>query len=473
MRHAVLRAALLLLALGLLAPARALAHTGLRSATPAAGDTLSRAPEELRLRFYEAVEPAVAHLELAGPSGTVALGPLESPAESPQVLAARIRGPLVAGTYTVAWQVVGRDGHPVRGSYSFTLAPGAEGLAPPEAAPAAPASPAASPPPPPLPGAGFDAQSPLYAAVRWLTFLGVLGVVGAAVFRLGVLPLVRCRDAALHRALLPAGERAARVGLAFAALAGVAAVLRLLAQAYALHGAAGVLDAGLVGGLLSRTLWGWGWLLQAAGVVAALAGFVLAARGRRGGWVLAAAGAVALAFSPALSGHAGAADPAALAVLADGVHVLGAGGWLGSLLAVVAAGVPAALRAQEGERGRTLAALVNAFSPTALLFAGVVVLTGVVSAWLHLGALADLWETAYGRTLLLKLAVLPVVFGTGAYNWLRVRPALGRGEAAGKLRRSAAVELAAGVVVLAVTAALVATPPPADTAPPPAAGAER
>ena len=75
------------------------------------------------------------------------------------------------------------------------------------------------------------------------------------------------------------------------------------------------------------------------------------------------------------------------------------------------------------------------------------------------------WESAYGRTLLLKLALLSAVFGTGAYNWLRVRPALGSEVAAGRLRRSAALELAVGVVVLAVTAVLVATATPSPVGP--------
>jgi copper transport protein len=112
------------------------------------------------------------------------------------------------------------------------------------------------------------------------------------------------------------------------------------------------------------------------------------------------------------------------------------------------------------------AGLVRAFSPTALAFAGVVVATGLLASWLHLGSFAALWQSVYGRILLLKLALLVVVFGAGAYNWLRVRPALGAPPAAARLRRSAAVELATAAAVLAVTAALVSTPPPAEPAHP-------
>jgi putative copper export protein len=198
--------------------------------------------------------------------------------------------------------------------------------------------------------------------------------------------------------------------------------------------------------------------------MAALGGFLLARRRPRAGWALAALGAVALAFTPGLSGHA-AATPgrAALAVLSDAIHVLSAGGWLGSLLVLLAAGIPAARRLGEGRRGEGVAALVAAFTPTALLFAGILVATGLFAAWLHLGPVQNLWQSEYGRTLLLKLGVLVLVFGTGAYNFLRVAPVLGGDTGTRRLRRSAGFELAVGAVVLAVTAVLVATSPPVDT----------
>jgi putative copper export protein len=132
---------------------------------------------------------------------------------------------------------------------------------------------------------------------------------------------------------------------------------------------------------------------------------------------------------------------------------------------VLAAGVPAALALGPERRGPAVAALVNAFSPTALAFAGVTALTGLFAAWLHVGRPAALWETGYGQTLLVKLAVLSLVAGTGAYNWRRVRPALGDDTGTARVRRSAAAELAVGAVVLLVTAVLVATPTPADDQP--------
>lgn len=472
-------AALALALLALLLARPASAHTGLQSASPGDGDSLSVAPETLRLTFFGAVDLPLASVRLVGPDGAeVGLAPLERASDSERVILARIAGPLRAGPHMVHWQIVGADGHPVRGEYTFHVEAGAQGLA------AEPVGPAAAAPPAPEPVAGapaphamdapsFDAGSPLYAAVRWLTFLGLLGAIGAVAFRAPVLSLVaRQEDGAGRRVIEPAARTAATVGLAAVALLAVALALRLFAQSHAVFGG-GPLEGGRLGMLLGGSTWGWGWILQAAGTALALAGFALARGGNRAGWVAAGIATVALGVSPALSGHAAASEATGPAMLADALHVLGAGGWLGSLLAVVLVGIPAALRLPGEERGPAVRALVNAFSPAALAFAALVVATGVFAAWIHLQSVPALWESAYGRTLLLKLAVLAVVFGTGAYNWLRVRPALGGETAAHRLRRSASVELAAGALVLAVTAFLVATPPPAEAPDAPAVAVER
>ena len=475
-----------LLAFVLLTPATALAHGKLKSSAPAAGSHLSVAPTELRLTFTEATEVTFTRIELFGPdSQMVALGPIAfTDGDARRVVVAAIRGALREGTYTVAWQMAGADGHPVRDRFTFMVMPGASGLAdPPTAGVATPVpgeaaagvvAPGQTPPPAAhhdpatMPDqAGFDAESPLYVAVRWMTFTALLVALGAVAFHLFVLGFLRRAEGPAREPdspmLAPASMRAAALGLWAVALLGVAALLRLYAQSYALHGAESALDPVLVATMLRRTMWGWGWMLQAVGVAVAVAGFLMARRGRRSGWAIATLGVVALAFTPALSGHAAAVPRlTSLAVLADGLHVIGAGGWLGSLLFVVVVGLPAAYRLPEGERGGGAAQLINAFSPTALAFAGIVAATGVFSAWLHLDAVSALWQSEYGRMLLLKLGILSVVAGTGAYNWLRVKPALGNIEGAVRIRRSGTLELAVGVLVVVVTAVLVATPTPMD-----------
>jgi putative copper export protein len=210
-------------------------------------------------------------------------------------------------------------------------------------------------------------------------------------------------------------------------------------------------------------VWGLGWLLQAIATCAFVMGMLIARapHGRTAGWMGAAGSVVLLAAVPGLSGHAAGVERlTALAIVADALHVLAAGAWIGSLLMVLSIGIPATLGTTAAACG-SVAMMVRAFSPMALIAGAVVGTTGLVSALLHVGAVGNLWGTGYGRALLLKVALLTLVGATGFYNWRRVLPCLGTDdEGTRRLQRSARVELAIAAAVLLVTAVLVALPTP-------------
>ena len=119
-------AVLLLTALAvLLGAAPAQAHDYLVSSTPAAGSTITTAPERVTLTFDAAVlntgngsdvltvtGPGGKHFETACPV-----------VRNDDVSAAVRLGP--AGSYTVSWRVVSADGHPVADSLRFRYAPAA------------------------------------------------------------------------------------------------------------------------------------------------------------------------------------------------------------------------------------------------------------------------------------------------------------------------------------------------------------
>ena len=458
----------LLLFSALLAPlAEARAHERLVSSSPSAGDTLAVAPTELRLTFSSRVQLAFSGLELLGPDGRpIPLGTLHSPADSATVLVAAVMQPLAPGSYTVAWRTGGADGHPVRGRFEFVVAgPAAQGTAANTSEASADSSARsgaagahaghANDTIPPAGESDTSTDSPLQTAVRWITFLTLIGVIGVAAFRWLVLRGVAPTASA---ELVTRGERGARtIGLALGAVLLVAVFARLAAQWAALGG--GELHVPMME-VLTTTVWGWGWLLQLAGTLAALAGLALALRSRAG-WGIVLVAALLLALSPALSGHAAATGSLApVTIAADALHVLGAGTWIGSLLLLVLAGLPAALALPSADRGAAAARLVNRFSPVALGAATTLILSGAVSAWAHLGSLDALLGTTYGRTLVVKLALVALVVALGAFHWRRARPALGSEDSARRLRRSAGAELGIAAIVLLVTAILVATPPP-------------
>ena len=434
-----------------LVPAAVRAHGALRSSTPPAGAQLRSAPTEIRLTFNEAVVAGASRIALLGPSGPRTLGQARVRDQEPKVLVVAVDGPWTSGEHTVRWQIAGKDGHPVRGEFAFTILP--------EAIPAMP-SPvdtpstdvaAAAPESPATPGDPGEVGSPAFVAIRWLTFGAILVSLGVVVFG-AIVARVLVQPAAQD-----AWARASRLGI-WAALGALAlAAIRLNAQVRAFGGHLG--DLGLLRGLTVGTAWGAGLMLQCFGAGVLVYTF-RRVRPIAGPQVVAFVGVLVLALSPALSGHA--AAEGTVAVLLDWAHVIGAGGWLGTLLILLAAGVPATRSLSMEAQAPAVKDLVVRFSRVALCFAGVAALTGAVASWRNLGTWEGLLASPYGRLLLIKLAILSVVGATGAWNWRVVTPRLGTPAGTAQLRRTATFEFAGAVAGLLGRAVRVATPPPME-----------
>ncbi|MER5334614.1 copper resistance CopC family protein [Micromonospora sp. NPDC002717] len=135
-------AALAAAALLLVPAAPAAAHNTLQSASPAKEARLTTAPTQVRLTFMQKLDPAFTTIALTDAAqAKVATG---EPVVSGTTGTVTIDRPLANGTYTVAYRVVSADGHPVQGSYRFTVAdPSA--TASPQATAASSAPPAAGP----------------------------------------------------------------------------------------------------------------------------------------------------------------------------------------------------------------------------------------------------------------------------------------------------------------------------------------
>lgn len=488
------RAPLPVLALALLAAAPASApggpddtarHTELSASDPAAGSEVAGPVQELRLRFTTTVQLPLSRVTVEDGGGTSIAGTLDLVDDSGgRELRLVLPDPLPPGVHRVVWQTAGPDGHVIRGEYIFTVV-GAQDVTTPDAADTLPGGPGGDTtallpegpePTPPTPGAEAPPPSTsdpsagygggaVGLTFRWLQYLGMMLVLGAVAFRLGVIPRI-LKESVLAPAAVAIVGRLAGLALLGAALLAVSMPGRLWVQAVSTWG--GEVSAGDLAVLVFRTPWGWGWLVQAAAVLVVVVGIRLAAPsgGRAGGWGIAALGAVAAAVVPALSGHAWGIEPRALGVLLSAGHVLGVGVWLGGLACLLLAGIPG-MKAVKGEGGTLpgLSALVNGFSRVALPAVLLVILTGVGQNLFHLGNPGNLLVTEWGRTLAVKLALVGGAFALGLYNWRVVRPALHDSPRPGLLRIPATVEFLLGLAVLAATAFLVVQSLPGGGAP--------
>jgi putative copper export protein len=287
---------------------------------------------------------------------------------------------------------------------------------------------------------------------RWLGYVSLFPVVGAAVFRV----LVRRTGSGWPDMVPRLERRAAAVGLVAAIALLVELLLKLYLQARAFSDPTLPLSMDDVHTVLQHTRWGNGWHLQFMAAVLALAGYALARRWPSGWLVVFAAVLFCLIATP-LTGHA-TEHPWGPQVgqLLHSLHVGAASAWLGTLAALVASVYPATL--DDPRREQILARLVHAFSPLALASAGTAVALGVVLGLTYNGGIGAIFTTVYGRTMLVKVALLGGVLVMGWYNWKRVRPALGAEPGMERLARSAVGELVLGTLLLAVTAVLVALP---------------
>ena len=106
------------------------------------------------------------------------------------------------------------------------------------------------------------------------------------------------------------------------------------------------------------------------------------------------------------------------------VHILAAGFWLGTLAVVLLMRIPAASLDSIEPRltvRRIRLIILRRFSTLALPSAATAVAAGIVAAYLYVGAFSNLWTTAYGRVLLVKVALVGGISVAGYVNWQRLR----------------------------------------------------
>jgi len=389
-------AALLLGLLGGLAGALvdaspAAAHAELLSTDPGDGVVLDEAPDAVTFQFSEGVDLQPDGVRVLDDRGRrVDRGQAEASGSS---VTAPLDDALAQGTYVVAWRVVSADGHPVRGSYTFSVGRESDvsGLAGDAFA------------------AGGDRPIEVGAAVlRVLAYLGVLGSCGVVL----VSAVLRRPDEPTPVARwVGAGAVIALVSLVLQAVA-----LGALATG---EGLTAITTPGVLGLVLADGF-GPAAVVALAGLLGVLITTGLPFEGPAR--VVALTGAVLAPLSFALTGHTRSMDPAAIGYSADLVHLLAAAVWFGGLGAVTAT----VLRRRRAGDPMGAAEAVATFSGIAAGAAAAVIVAGTTLAWIEVGGLEALTSTTYGRLLLAKVAAVAVVLGLAAWNRFRLLPLVAR-----------------------------------------------
>ncbi|WP_306184482.1 MULTISPECIES: copper resistance CopC/CopD family protein [unclassified Streptomyces] len=369
------------------------AHAALTGSDPQQGVVVDKAPTQVSLTFSEKVAMNDDSLRVLDPKGArVDTG---NPANvSGTTYAVRLRAGLSDGTYTVTYQVVSADSHPVGGAYTFSVgAPSKTSVA--------------------VGGqeVGGGIVGLLYGLGRYVSYAGFIVLAGGAAF------VLACwRRGAGVRVL----QRLVVSG--WVALTAATLALLLLRGSYTTSGKVGdVFDLDLLGqvlqtktgaALVSRLL-----LLAAAALFVAV---LFGAHEKRddeekrdlafglaiGGTVVAAG----LAASWAMAEHASVGLQPGIAMPVDVVHLLAVAAWLGGLVALLVAlyGAPADAPVE--------ASAVRRFSRVAFGSVLTLVATGTYQAWRQVGTWSALTGTRYGQLLLAKIGLVLLLVGLGWFS---------------------------------------------------------
>ena len=266
---------------------------------------------------------------------------------------------------------------------------------------------------------------------------------------------------------------ALRPWLVALAVAGVAlSTVQLALLAASMMGTpAWPVDGEAVGMLLTGSATGTAWNARmAALLVAGLAATVAVGRDAWLGVVTIAAGLALSALAWTGHGAAGEGVPGWVHLMADLLHLLASGAWVGALLGLVLLLARPAARVDVAHLTLTHRAL-HGFGLVGTGVVGAIVVTGLVNSWMLVGVgnVPDLGTTLYGRLLIAKLVLFGAMLGLASLNRFRLTPAFERSivaadhrEALGVLRASLAAETACAAVILVLVAWLGTLEPPAS-----------
>ncbi|WP_228991818.1 copper resistance protein CopC [Streptomyces sp. DH8] len=364
------------------------AHAALTGSDPQDGAVVDTAPQEVTLSFSEAIavgDDSIRVLDPRGKRADTEAGPKDLSEGSTVRYGVALHSGLPDGTYTVAWQAISADSHPISGAFTFSIG------APSETTVALSSQ-----------EAGGGPVGVVYDIARYAAYGGFVLLVGGSAF-----VLVCWRGGA---SALPMQRLVVRGWLTLTAATLAMLLLRSpytgsgkFADAFDLAGLQAVLETKPGAALVSRLL-----LLGAAALFIAVLFGTYARRedeGERkdltfglavGGGVVAAG----IAATWAMSEHASTGIQASIAMPVDVLHLLAVAAWLGGLVSLLVA------LYRTPEIG---SAAVRRFS--AVAFGSVVVLaaTGIYQSWRQVGSWSALTGTRYGQLLILKVALIGVL----------------------------------------------------------------
>lgn len=474
-----------------LVPMPVAAHTSLLQTDPAPNSTLDHSPETITLHFDDPLQAGFSKVTVFDASQRP-VTTVSNPASGTDPSALTIGVPkLKTGVYSVLWQVLSPDGHPVRGAFVFTVAlPGDP-----------PPAPVASVPD--IAGISTSNRPPFLAVLlRGLRYAGIAALVGGiGIFLAVILPALKelseGERAALSRVL---DQRIQRWLFMALGIALGAHLFSLIVQVATVNSVplSEALQWGRISDLVKNTTYGAVWRMQ--GIILLALGewlILLPTMGRLRlprlpigiianpprattataehevtglaplwGWCIAFLAGLALLLISVFGGHAldVKAHPA-LAMLADFLHLTAMSLWFGGIILMVGL-VPPLLHGTAGATQRqAMGAIIGRFSRLALISIGILTVTGIYAVTVHTTR-STIGTTTYGLVVIGKIAFVAGIVFVAALNRFGLKRWIARdvesvtaARAQMMLLRGMSAEVLLGVAVIGLTGLLTQLPP--------------
>ncbi|MDQ6834343.1 MAG: copper resistance protein CopC [Chloroflexota bacterium] len=474
-----------------LMPISVAAHTSLLQTDPAPNSTLDHSPDLITLHFDQPLQAGFNKVTIFD-VGQRPVTSVPNPAAGTDPSALTIGVPtLKTGVYSVLWQVLSSDGHPVRGAFVFTVAlPGDP-----------PPAPVASVPD--IAGISTSNRPPFLAVVlRGLRYAGIAALVGGiGIFLATILPALRElpeeERAGLRRTLDQRIQRWLFIALGIAL---GAHLFSLIVQVATVNGITlgEALQWARISDLVRNTTYGAVWRMQGIlllaigewlillptmgrlrlprfplGIVAnaarptvATAETETAPLAPLWGWGVALLGGLALLLISVFGGHAlDVKVHPALAMLADFLHLTAMSLWFGGIILMVGL-VPSLLHGTVGAtQRRVMGAIIGRFSHLALISIGILTVTGIYAVTVHTTR-DTIGTTTYGLVVIGKVALVAGIVLVAALNRFGLKQWIARDVESGTaaraqtmLLRGMSAEVILGVAVIGLTGLLTQLPP--------------
>jgi len=374
------------------------AHAIVTRTDPVDGAVLAEAPKQIRLWFSEPVSVDLSKFEVTDGHGQRLTTTVQADNADEALIIIDLPA-LSPDAYRVAWDALSTDDlHITRGSIVFGVGMAADSAAVAQAS---------------------AAPQPLEVVIRWADFVALATLIGALALQL-LLPA----PIDPGRSLIVATEqRLLKLALVAAAAALITSLGGIIVQAIAL-GSANLSAGEAAWQLLTQTSYGLRWMMREGWTIVLL--IIIAWQRRQPQLNRLVLGAtlpllLALAVLQAMNGHAASStDLSNVGIVATALHLLGAGVWVGGLIALAAAIAPLLRRSfEEAALARTI---LRRFGLIAAASLSVLFVTGIYNSGQQVASLDALLYTLYGQALLLKIGLVLAVGFIGLMNSAQLHP---------------------------------------------------